>query len=145
MISCISGTLPGTQVITIRIEHHDRHTQYLDVDMPPEALDIIRDNLEWSTPVSITPKVQALYPNVTSKQVHKAWTEMSEILWKRDHLQLPSAEILLKEFGDDVDVFDIPVADGIQQLCWGMKKIAGRLKGKVVEIGIDATCAYCIP
>lgn len=143
MISSISGILANTRVITVRIEHHDRHMQYIDVDMPLEALDIIRDNLEWSTPVSITPKVQAVYPNVTGKQVHKAWTKMSEILWKRDHLQLPSAEILLKEFRDDVDVFDIPVADGIQQLCWGMKKIAGRLKGKVVEIGIDATCACC--
>ena len=67
---------------------------------------------------------------------------MSEVLWKRDHSQLLSAEILLKEFGDDVDVFDVKTADGVQQLCWGMKKIASRLKGKIVEIGIDATCGY---
>ena len=53
---------------------------------------------------------------------------MSEILWKRHHLQLPYAEILLKEYGDDVDVFDIPVEDGMQQLCWAIKKIAAKLK-----------------
>ena len=80
MITCVSGASPDTRVITVHIEHHDRHTQYVDVDMPPEALDIIRDTLKWSTPVSITLKVQALYPNVTGKQVHKAWTKMSEIL-----------------------------------------------------------------
>src|ERR1700736_6268134 len=101
--------------------------------MPPEALNIICDNLEWSTPVSITPKVQVVYPQVAGKQVHRAWTEMSEVLWKRDHLQLPSAEILLKEFSNDIDV---KTADGVQQLCWGMKKIASLLKGKIVEISI---------
>lgn len=140
IVTCVRGPSPGTRVVTIRMEHHEKHKQYFDVEMPPGAVDIIRDNLEWSTPVSITPQVQAVYPNMTGKQVHRAWTEMSEMLWKRDHLQLPSAEILLKEYGDDVDVFDIPVEDGVQQLCWGMKKIAAKLKGKVVEIGIDATC-----
>ena len=55
-------------------------------------------------------------------------------------MQLPSGEILLKEYGDDVDVFDIPVEDGVQQPCWGMKKIAAKLKGKVVEIRIHVTC-----
>jgi hypothetical protein len=70
---------------------------------------------------------------------------MSEILWKRDHLQLPSAETLLKEFVKDVDVFDVEVPEHVEQLCWGMKKIAAKLKGKVVEIGIDATCAYEVP
>ncbi|KAF7333353.1 SWIM-type domain-containing protein [Mycena venus] len=44
---------------------------------------------------------------------------MSEILWKRDKAQLPSAEILLKEFGDEVDGLD-------------------PLKGKIVEIAADA-------
>lgn len=108
--------------------------------MPPEAADIIRENLEWSTPSSIIPKVQAVYPQVTGKQVHKAWADMSEVLWKRDHLQLPSAKKLLQEFSDDVDVFEVNVAEGVEILCWGMKKTLARLKGKVVEIGIDATC-----
>ena len=35
------------------------------------------------------------------------------------------------EYGDDVDVFDIPVEDGMQQLCWAIKKIAAKLKGKL--------------
>ena len=42
---------------------------------------------------------------------------MSEMLWKRDHMQLPSAKTLLTEFGDDVDVFEIKVAEGVEQLC----------------------------
>lgn len=67
---------------------------------------------------------------------------MSKTLWRRDPLQLPLAKMLLKEFGGDVDVFDVNKAKGVEQLCWGMKKIGARLKGKVVEVGIDATCAY---
>jgi hypothetical protein len=81
--------------------------------MPPGATEIIQENLEWNTPVSITPKVQAIYPSVTGKQVHHAWTEMSKMLWKRDHLQLPSAEILLNEFSDNVDVFPVNVPEGL--------------------------------
>lgn len=67
---------------------------------------------------------------------------MSETLWKRDPLQLPSAKMLLKELGDDVDVFNVNEPEGVEQLCWGMKRIGTRLRGKVIEIGIDATCAY---
>ena len=65
---------------------------------------------------------------------------MSETIWKKDEQQLPSAEKLLAEFPDEVNVFDLLKADGVEQLAWGMKKIATPLKGKVVEIGIDATC-----
>jgi len=50
--------------------------------------------------------------------------------------------MLLKTYFRDVDLFDIPIVDSIKQLCWEMKKVIGSLKGKVVEIGIDATCAY---
>ena len=94
--------------------------------------------------MSITPKVQAAYPQVMARQVHTAWTQMSEVLWKRDKLQLPSAKLLLEEFGDEVDVFDIKPAEGVEQLAWGMKRILEKLRGKVVEIGIDATCEYLI-
>ena len=55
-------------------------------------------------------------------------------------MQLPSVKMLLEEFDDDVDVFEIDVAEGVQQLSWEMKKILVRLKGNVVEIGMDATC-----
>ena len=139
---CPSTDVPNQQIISIWLHHHEKHKPYYDVTMPPEAVAIIRDNLEWSTPSSLTPKIQDLYLAVTGKQVHRAWTDMSETLWKRDPLQLPSAEMLLKEFGDDVDVFDVIKAEGVEQLCWGMKKIGAHLKGKVVEIGIDATCVY---
>jgi hypothetical protein len=65
---------------------------------------------------------------------------MSEVMWKRAKDQMESAKILLEEFFDEIDIFNIKVADGVQQICWGMKRIANRLKGKVLEIVIDATC-----
>ena len=140
VVTSRAADITGQRIVSIRIQHHEKHPQYYDVEMPPEALEIIRANLEWSTPVSMVSRVQALFPNVTAKQIHAAWTRMSEVLWRRDKDQLKSAGLLLDELGDDVDVFEIEVAEGVEQVCWAMKKIAGRLKGKIVEIAIDATC-----
>lgn len=67
---------------------------------------------------------------------------MSETLWKRDRMQLISAKKLLEEYQDDVDTFDLPEIDGVEQLAWGMKKIIGALQGKIVEVAIDATCKF---
>ena len=85
-------------------------------------------------------KIQVAYPVVSAMQVHKAWTTMSEMLWKRDPEQMLSARTLLKEYEADVDVLTIPAMDGIEQVAWVMRKVMDALKGKIVEIGIDATC-----
>src|SRR5882724_5941213 len=94
------------------------------------------------TPVALVLKIQALYPGITAAQIYASWSKMSKTLWKRDELQLPSAEKLLTEYSDDIDISDASKVDGFQQLCWGMKRISHELKAKVVEIGVDATCAY---
>jgi hypothetical protein len=104
-------------VITNILCHYDNHVPYYDVDMPEGASDIIRESLEWTTPVVLVPRIQALYPNVSANQVHAAWTKMSETLWRKDEQQLLSAEKLLVECPDDVDVFEVPTVDGIEQLC----------------------------
>jgi hypothetical protein len=123
------------------MQHHKKHKPYYDVAMPPEALNFIRSNLDWSTPVSMVGKVQELYQNITASQVHSAWTVMSEMLWKRDEKQLPSAKLLLEEFGDLVDIFHLEaVPEGVEQLCWGMSAIARPLKGLAAEVAFDATC-----
>lgn len=129
-------------IILVNLRHHDDHIPYYDVEIPSGALDIINKHLEWCTPASLVTQIQMLYPNVTAKQVHTAWTQMSETLWKRDQYQLSSAETLLKGSSSNVDIFDIKVSEGVEQLCWGMKNVASRLRGMVVEIGIDATCMY---
>ena len=70
-----------------------------------------------------------------------AWSEMSEVFWHRDKKQLPSVRKLLEELSEEVDIFAIAnVPDGEEMLCWGMKKIIGPLDGKIVEIGVNATC-----
>jgi hypothetical protein len=109
--------------------------------MPSEAIEIIRENLEWCTPSSLIAKIQSFHPSITANQIHAAWTTMSETLWKRDPDQLISAKLMLTEYSDDVDVFDIMTETGVIQLSWAMKHILSSLKGKVVEIGMDATCA----
>ena len=70
------------RVIRVKLQHFDNHAPYYDVEMPPEAATMIRENLEWSTLVSLVPKIQAAHPNVTANQIHAAWTGMSETLWK---------------------------------------------------------------
>ncbi|KAF8838873.1 hypothetical protein BDN67DRAFT_991114 [Paxillus ammoniavirescens] len=80
-VSCTSQSTCGTHIITIQLHHHQQHKPYYDVAMPPEAAQIVRDNTEWSTPVSITPKV----------------------LWKKDPVQLTSAQLLLQELQDNID------------------------------------------
>ncbi|KAG1878754.1 hypothetical protein C8R48DRAFT_745325 [Suillus tomentosus] len=134
------GNQINERTLSIRMKHHDAHVPYYDVAMPSDATQIIHDQLEWSSPSSLAPKIQALYPYITTSQVPFAWMKMSEILWKKDSDQLTSAKMLLDEFGRDIDVFNVELADGVEQLCWGMKKITRQLEGKVVEIGLDATC-----
>lgn len=128
-------------LVTVRLEHHHQHVHYVDVSMPADALQMIRDNLEWLTPTAMVTKVHAAFPNVTRLQIHTTWSEMSEVFWRREKEQLPSAKKLLEEYGEEADVFSPEkVPDGVEMLCWGMQKIAGPLKGKIVEVGVDATC-----
>ena len=141
-ISCRadSGSRENTYTITIWLEHHQRHIPYFDVSLPSEAADMIQENLEWTCPNDITKKVQLTYPAVTADQIYKAWTTMSETLWKRNAEQLPSVKALLGDLKGDVDILDLPEMESVEQIAWVMKNIVFLLRGKVVKIGIDATC-----
>ena len=109
--------------------------------MPPEALQMIEENVEWLTPSAMVSKVKSAYPQVSSAQIHTAWRELSKVHWHRDNLQLPSAKKLLAEYGDEVDVFEIEnLPEAVEMLAWGIKKIMEPLKGKIAEVAIDATC-----
>jgi hypothetical protein len=142
VVSCCQRTPIDVDqwTLSIHIEHHDSHTPYFDITMPVEATEIIRDNLEWSILSTLVPRIQGLFPNITSKQVHSAWSCMSQILWKKDENQLTSAKLLLDELAGDVDIFDIEEVDGVEQVCWGMKRIAKSLHKNIIEIALDATC-----
>jgi hypothetical protein len=132
--------------VIIQLKHTGKHVSYEDVSMPCKALDMIWDNVQWLTPVAMVTKVQAACPSVTSTQIRRAWMEMSQPFWCFDDDQLHSTTKLLEEHTDHVDIFkpqDVP--EGVEMICWGMKKIAELLKGKVVEIGVDATCKCLYP
>jgi len=141
-ISCHANprSKENTYTITIWLEHHIKHIPYYNVSMPHEAAALIRENLEWSCPNEVAKKVQMTYPYITANQVHAAWTTMSETLWKRDIRQIPSVRALLGELEDDVAILDLPAIEGVEQVGWVMKKIVLPLQGKLVEIGMDATC-----
>ena len=49
--------------------------------------------------------------------------------------------MLLAEYGDHINIFEpVGIPNGVEMLAWGMKWIAELLRGKVIEIGMDATC-----
>ena len=54
-----------------------------------------------------------------------------------------SAQKLLKDYTSEIDFFDdILVGEGVEQLCFGLKKVLEGLKNKIVEIALDATCRW---
>lgn len=63
----------------MQLKHAEKHICYTDVSMPQAALDLIRENVQWLTPVAMVSKVQAAFPTVTAQKIHRAWMEMSEI------------------------------------------------------------------
>ena len=92
--------------------------------MPPEALKMIEEQVEWLTPAAMASKVQASYPQVTSKQIHKAWRKLSQVYWRHDKLQLPSAKKLLAEYPEEADVFDVSgIPEDMEIIAWGIKKL----------------------
>ncbi|KAJ7774147.1 hypothetical protein DFH07DRAFT_988137 [Mycena maculata] len=128
---CGSKMTISCRTIAVQLHHAIKHTAYVDVAMPAAAFDMIRENVEWSTPVEMVGKVQAVCPDVSAQQIHRAWAELSEVHWRREDAQLLSAEKLLHEYSDDVDIFQPEaVPEGVEMLCWGMKKIAEPLRGK---------------
>ncbi|KAJ7577209.1 hypothetical protein C8J56DRAFT_899293 [Mycena floridula] len=130
----------GGKTIHVYLHHAKAHRHYYDVQMPEGALAIIRDRLETATPNELVGQIQTQFPNVTAAQIHTTWSKMSETVWKRDPNQLLSAQTLLREFPEDVDLFEEVVpTEGIEQLCFGLKRVLEGLRGKVVEIGLDAT------
>ncbi|KAJ7342562.1 hypothetical protein DFH08DRAFT_1012256 [Mycena albidolilacea] len=132
--------------ITVRLKHAAKHVCYVDVSMPPEALAMIRDNVEWLTPAAMVTKVQAAFPTITTAQIRRAWVELSEPFWRFEDDQLLSTKKVLEEHTDHVDIFEPQnVPEGVEMICWGMKQISTLLKGKVVEIGVDVTSwAKCV-
>lgn len=139
-VACKQNKYSGHDIF-IKLQHHVNHIHYSDVGMPAEALQIIQDKVEWATPFTMVTKIQLIHPHITTNQIHVTWKEQSKIHWLHDEEQLPSAQKLLAEYGDDVDIFEpVNILEGVEMLAWGMKQIAKPLKGKVVEIGMDATC-----
>jgi len=141
-ISCQanSGSREKKYIITICLEHHKRHTPYYNISLSPKAAEMIHENLEWTCPSEIAKKVQLTYPAISVNQVHKAWMTMSKTLWKRNVEQLPSVRTLLSNLKDDMDILNLLEMEGVEQIAWVMKKIIFLLQGKIVEVGIDATC-----
>jgi hypothetical protein len=111
IVTCRASQSPGKRQVVLHLRHLERHKPYYDVTMPAEAAAMIRENVEWQTPGSMVPNIQASFPMVTAQQIHTAWMKMSETLWKRHDNQLESARMFLGANRDDVDIFEINVEE----------------------------------
>jgi len=85
--------------------------------MPPEALQMVQDLAKWSTTATMAVKIQLVYPQVTMKEIHMAWKELSQTYWQQDDEQLLSAKKLLAEYSDEVDIFElVGLPEGVEML-----------------------------
>ncbi|KAF8878128.1 hypothetical protein CPB84DRAFT_1751984 [Gymnopilus junonius] len=113
----------GQTYIIIDLHHHFRHTHYIDVTMPLEAMEIIEAQVEWATPSALS--------SVSGKCTLKYRQPKCTMHGK--HI-IPSATKLLEEFADEADIFtDLYIPDSVEMLAFSLKKVAEQLKGKVVE------------
>ncbi|KAF8887654.1 hypothetical protein CPB84DRAFT_1946602 [Gymnopilus junonius] len=71
----------GQTYIIIDLHHHFRHTHYIDVTMPLEAMEIIEAQVEWATPSALLSSIQEAYPQISSAQVYNTWKAHSETHW----------------------------------------------------------------
>ena len=80
LITCTSNE--AAQTLRIILSHSQNHTPYFDVSIPPKAIDIIRDNIDWALPNDIIGKIQLRYSHVTEKQITTVWTKFAQSSWK---------------------------------------------------------------
>lgn len=145
LISCRSTPFvvgqPVRKIIKIRLHHALHHLPYYDVSLPAAVLDIIQSNLENSTPNGLATNIRKEYPQVTAAQIHRAWSTLSEVLWKRNPSNpMESARELLDSF-DEVDRLELAnVPIGVEIIAFAAKRNIAALKGDIVELAMDGTC-----
>ena len=126
--------------ISIWLKHHMKHTLYYDVSIPPDAAALICKNLDCLCQNEVGKKVLMAYLSVTAKQVHAAWTAMSETLWKQGRDQSASVKAHLEELQDNTATLDLPEIEVVKQIMWVMREVVHVLLRKIVKVRIDATC-----
>ena len=127
------------QKIVVSLQHCHAHVAYYNTSLPKVAEEFIKENL-WASPSAIASKIRDQFPHLSAAQVYTAWSKFSEVLWNRAANQLDSAKILLSEMTEEADLLDIEAPDGVVALGWGLPRVANRLKGKIMEVVMDATC-----
>ena len=152
-LSISSSETHGRVKITIRLTHNaphldeqNNHIPYYDVSLPGGAAAIIRENLEWSSPSDLVSQVQLVFPQVTGKQIHHAWRQMSQEIWRRSDDPVDSAHQLLWEYqqqSGEAHLLDVEVPEGVEILAFCFPRVFDALQNddqKIEEIGMDATC-----
>lgn len=145
LISCRSSPFvvgqPAQKIIRIRLCHALHHLPYYDVSLPAAVLEIIQENLASSTPNGLATNIRKEYPQVTAAQIHRAWSTLSEVLWKRNPSDPIQSAIELLDSFDDVDRLElINVPMGVEIIAFAATRNIAALKGDIIELAMDGTC-----
>jgi hypothetical protein len=132
--------------LSINLRHEKRHMAYFRVDMPPAALDIMREHAETSSPAGLVAVIQEKFPHVTAAQVRRAWIEITETFWKYDSNQSVSVQQLLADLQerDEIDDFKITFEEGVEGHAWGVRDVGERIGKTTDEVAVDATCEFAL-
>lgn len=127
-------------IVTVRLCHVQKHASYEDVRLPKEVFSYIQKNMANFSPSEMMPAIRVKNPTVTVPQVHRAWGTISENTWKLDKDQINSARLFIAKMEKELALLDLEVEEGVEQVAWVNTCVDMRLKGKIVEVAIDATC-----
>jgi len=120
----------GSREIHIRLVHQATHPAYYDIDLPEEAIEIIRKNL-WSTPAHIAQNIKSTkeeWARIKTYQVRHFWKKLCQGLWRMAEDQLDSSRLLLEKHVDKVDTLPIVEVEGVVALGFGLKCVGERLR-----------------
>ncbi|KZT57507.1 hypothetical protein CALCODRAFT_434063, partial [Calocera cornea HHB12733] len=134
-----------THTVQIYFQHCQMHLPYYDVRLPEDVAEYMRTNLSLGpSAIYMSIQRQHLGPDVTRKQVHSAWTRMSETIWRRSQNEIHSGQQLLDE-SDEVDHFkDLVIPSGVTMVAWAYTKLITSIGPQnIYEISLDATCELC--
>jgi hypothetical protein len=123
--------------VHVDLSHH-HHSEYVDIRITEELKDYIRKNLR-QTPRQLWDDLGARMGNVTEKQLHRCWMELSSRAWKTDEDQVSSAVQLIKKY-DSIEVLFHITERGVKAIAFGIKTLIKTIGVAALEIGIDATC-----
>lgn len=123
--------------IHVHLIHCATHPAYYDIDIPLDALEVIKNSL-WSKPGDIAQNIRTTKPDwarIKTYQVRHTWKKLCQDKWRICDDQLESAKKLLERHESTVEMLCLDEIEGVVALGFGLRCVGERLED-VVEVGV---------